>query len=182
MLKLAHGKCAFCESLLEVTSFLEIEHYSAKTIHPGLAFEWDNLFPICRFCNGCKRDIDHNGLLLKPDVEDPEGLLWLNPDSGELEPNAGLDTQIHERVERTFDICKLQRGALCAKRIETMTRTINWLDRMADQQSLDGRLQKEWEHLVNPSTEYKFVIRHVLRIRGLPQLADYDRVRFEVEV
>lgn len=164
-----------------MTSYLEIEHYVAKTIHPGRAFEWENLFPICRFCNGSKRDIDHNGLLLKPDVEDPEGLLWLNPDSGELEPNVGLNTETHERVERTFEICKLQRGPLCAKRIESMTRTIHWLERMANRESPDRKLRKEWEDLTHPSTEYKFVIRHVLRTRGQPQLADHDRVKFEVE-
>jgi uncharacterized protein (TIGR02646 family) len=182
VLKLAHGKCAFCESLLEVTSFLEIEHYAAKTVHPGRAFEWGNLFPICRFCNGSRGDIDHGGLLLKPDVEDPEGLLWLNPDSGELEPNGGLDTQTRDRVARTFEICKLQRGALCAKRIKTMNQTIHWLERMVERGSLDRRLEKEWEHLTTPSTEYKFVIRHVLRTRGQPQLADHDRVKFEIEV
>jgi uncharacterized protein (TIGR02646 family) len=182
ILRLTHGKCAFCEGLLEVTSYAEIEHYNAKTIHPGRAFQWENLFPICRFCNGSKRDIDHGGLLLKPDIEDPEILLWLNPDSGELEPNAGLDAQTHDRVERTFEICKLQRGALCAQRIKTMTRTIHWLERVDERRgSLDRKLQKEWKDLTNPVTEFKFVIRHVLRIRGLPQLVDYDRVKFEIE-
>ncbi len=161
---------------------LEIEHYIAKTVEPGRAFEWENLFPICRVCNGSKLAIDHGGLLLKPDVEDPEGLLWLNPDSGELEPNAGLDAQTRKRVERTFEICKLQRGALCAKRIETMTRTIHWLERIVERGSLDRKLQAEWEHLTSPSTEYKFAVRHVLRTKGQPQLADHDRVKFEIEV
>lgn len=180
MLELTRGKCAFCESLLEVTSFLEIEHYIAKTVHPGRVFEWENLFPVCRFCNGSKRNIDHGGWLLKPDVEDPEILLWLNPDNGELEPNAGLDARTRERVERTFEICKLQRGPLCTKRIETMIRTIHWLERVADSGTPDQRLQKEWADLTDPSTEYKFVIRHVLKTRGLPQLADHDRIKFEV--
>jgi hypothetical protein len=112
MRKLARGKCAFCESLLEVTSFLEIEHYTAKTVHPERAFEWENLFPICRVCNGSKG-----------------------------EPNAGLDALTRDRVERTCNICKLQRGPLCTKRIEAMNRTIHWLERMAEKGSLDRKLK-----------------------------------------
>src|SRR5579862_5891024 len=77
--RLTHGKCAFCESLLGVTSYLEVEHYTPKTVDPAHVFAWDNLFPVCRYCNGAKGDIDHNGMLLKPDVEDPQDLLWLNP-------------------------------------------------------------------------------------------------------
>lgn len=45
--QLTHGKCAYCESRLEVDSFLEIDHYVAKTIDPELVFEWTNLFPTC---------------------------------------------------------------------------------------------------------------------------------------
>src|ERR1700691_890118 len=49
--RLAHRKCAFCESKLELTSYLEIEHYWAKTARPERAFDWQNLFPVCRLCN-----------------------------------------------------------------------------------------------------------------------------------
>src|SRR5579862_6592074 len=49
--KLAFGKCAFCESLLDVGSYLEIDHYVAKTVRPERAFEWKNLFPVCGRCN-----------------------------------------------------------------------------------------------------------------------------------
>src|SRR5580658_27027 len=85
LLKLAFGKCAFCESLLGVTTYLEAEHYVAKSVRPELAFEWKNLLPVCRLCNSAKRNTDHKGALIKPDSEDPELLLWLHPDSGRLE-------------------------------------------------------------------------------------------------
>ena len=49
----------YCESALEVTSYLEIEHYVAKTVTPELAFEWTNLLPACRLCNNAKGEQDH---------------------------------------------------------------------------------------------------------------------------
>jgi uncharacterized protein (TIGR02646 family) len=177
--KLAFGKCAFCESLLDVTTYLQIEHYVAKTVQPEHAFEWRNLFPICARCNGAKRDVDHAGVLLKPDTGDPEKLLWLHPDTGRLEMRAKIGRGAQQRVERTLDLCDLQRGPLCTKRIETMEATIHWLERMVRVDGcLDDPLRKEWWRLIDPRTEYKFVIRHVFETRGEPELAQRDRAGF----
>jgi len=55
---LTHGKCIYCESALEVTSEATIEHYIAKTVATHLAFEWTNLLPACRKCNGAKAERD----------------------------------------------------------------------------------------------------------------------------
>lgn len=179
--KLAFGKCAFCESLLGVTTYLEAEHYVAKSLHPEQAFEWKNLFPVCRLCNGAKRDIDHNGMLIKPDADDPESMLWLHPDTGKLEARLGLDDAIRQCVERTLELCDLQRGSLCTRRIETMQFTIRWLERFSGQQGgHDSHLMDEWFHLIDPRTEYKFVIRHVFETRGAPQLAAKDRSGFRI--
>jgi 5-methylcytosine-specific restriction endonuclease McrA len=67
-----HGKCAYCEALIDHTSFGDAEHYRPKskiTIrhadetevvtlngspHPGyfwLAYDWENLVPACQRCN-----------------------------------------------------------------------------------------------------------------------------------
>ncbi len=54
----------YCESLLEVTSYTEIDHHVAKTIQAAIAFHWPNLFPMCRLCNGAKGNQDHRGMLL----------------------------------------------------------------------------------------------------------------------
>ena len=99
--KLAFGKCAFCEGLLEVTSYLGVEHYVAKTVRPEQAFEWTNLFPVCRLCNNSKSDVDHAGMLLKPDTDDPESMFWLHPDSGKLEARPFLALAVRQRVEQT---------------------------------------------------------------------------------
>lgn len=178
--KLAHRKCAFCEGKLELTSYLEIEHYWAKSIFPGRAFDWSNLFPICRLCNNAKLNVDHGDFLIKPDVDSPEDLLWLNPDSGKLERSARASHAQCERVERTVDLCDLQRGALCDERILVMESTIRWLERVSERRGLlNARLREEWNQLSMPTTPYKFVIRHVLATRGEPRLAQRDRDRFE---
>src|ERR1035438_9933765 len=78
--ELARGKCVFCESALEVTTYMEIEHYVAKTVNSDLAFEWTNLLPACRLCNNAKGEQDHKGALLKlrtrlrPGFGDDQGL------------------------------------------------------------------------------------------------------------
>ena len=174
--KLTFGKCAFCETRLGVGSHLEIEHYVSKTVRPEQAFDWRNLFPICGRCNSAKGSADHAGLLIKPDVDDPESMLWLHPDTGELQPKPGLDDAICRSVSRTLELCDLQRGPLCTKRIETMQFAIRWLERFTGQHGgHDSALMDEWFHLIDPRTEYKFVIRHVFETRGAPQLAAKDR-------
>ncbi len=88
-------------------------------------------------------------------------------------------TRLRRRVERTLELCDLQRGSLCTKRIETMEATIHWLERRSDVDGcLDDRLREEWRRLIDPRTEYKFVIRHVFETRGEPELAEQDRRGF----
>src|SRR5262249_6078297 len=159
MQELAYGKCAYCECVLELTSYLEIEHYIAKTVAPARAFEWENLLPVCRLCNGKKGAIDHAGLLLKPDTDDVENMVWLNPDSGEFEVSAATDAATTIRVERTIELCDLKRPTLCSKRIEMMNRVHRWLQRLQDRGGVpDKLLREEWEEFIDPRTEHKFVI------------------------
>ena len=176
--KLAFEKCAFCESPLGVDAYLEIEHYVAKTVGPHLAFDWDNLFPICRLCNNAKSDADHAGTLLKPDADDGEKWFWLHPDTGKLEPHPSVDPAQIPRIDKTIALLDLQRGRLCEKRIETMEKTIRWLERLAIG-GLDGHLRQEWDRMIDPKTEYKFVIRHVFEIKSQSKLAAFDRLKFE---
>jgi uncharacterized protein (TIGR02646 family) len=108
---LAHGKCVYCESRLERDTHIEIEHHTPKTANPELAFEWRNLFPACRLCNGKKSEEDHGGLLLKSDEEDPEPYFWVDPE-GKLQPHPSLDFDDagRQRAEATISICDLQPG------------------------------------------------------------------------
>lgn len=137
--EMAHGKCVFCESALEVTT------YHAKGEH------------------------DHQGAVLKPDAEDPEPYFWIHPDTGKLEPHPNLDATQSRRANETIRLCDLQRPALCTQRTDMMSRVLAWLP---------GQAEAEWRALSDPRAEYKFVARHLLEIRGLKVLADYDRARF----
>ncbi|MEP6962945.1 MAG: hypothetical protein ABI995_12760 [Acidobacteriota bacterium] len=125
--------------------------------------------------------MDHQGILLKPDVDNAEEFLWLNPDGGKLETRSEVSRAMARRVERTIELCDLQRGALCTKRIEAMLRTIHWLERVAELKGrpLDLRLERERKALFHPGAEHKFVIRHVFELKGEPRLAAYDRQEFD---
>ncbi len=180
--KLAHGKCVFCESALEVSGDLEVEHYVAKTVNPQLAFEWSNLLPACRLCNRSKSNQDHQGVLLKPDEEDPEPFFWLHPGTGELQPHPALSPAEERRARETIRICNLQRGALCTKRLEMMRRVDRWLQLISVANPPSQPLIEEWQSLSDRSAEYKFIVRHRLVIHGQHQLAEEDRRLFEAGV
>jgi len=161
-----------------LTSYDEIEHYHAKTVKPDLVFDWQNLFPACGLCNRSKGDLDHQGRLLKPDAENTELLLWLHPDSGELQPHPTLDPAESQRVLETVKAYDLQRGALCAERIDMMNFVKRWLIRAAGEVNASPECRDEWNYMIRPSTPWKFVIRHVLSQSGQEQLAEIDRQTF----
>ena len=73
--QMAHGKCVFCESALEVSGDLEVEHYTAKTLAPHLAFEWTNLLPACRLCNRSKGEQDHGNVAFEAGHRRPRAIL-----------------------------------------------------------------------------------------------------------
>jgi len=175
---LAHGKCVYCESALEVTGALEIEHYTPKTVTPRQAFEWLNLLPACGRCNNAKADEDHRGALLKPDVEDPEPFFWLHPDTGRLEPHPSLDEAQQARASETIRLCDLQRPALCTQRVLMLRRVGRWLERVSAEDALSPCLAREWAEMLDPKTEYKFVLRHALVLHGQNDLARLDRTTF----
>ena len=177
--KLTHGKCVYCEHMLEVGTYIEVEHYIAKTIDESLVFEWTNLLPVCRLCNGSKAYDDHRRALLKPDDEDPEPYFWLHAGTGELRPHPNLTAAETIRAEETIRLCDLQRGALCAKRSETIELTDLLLKVLADENILPQTRQRAWKALSDPKREYKFVVRHVLTLKGRRDLADEDRRLFQ---
>src|ERR1035438_2563495 len=111
--ELARGKCVFCESALEVTTYMEIEHYVAKTVNSDLAFEWTNLLPACRLCNNAKGEQDHKGALLKPDDEDPEPYFWIHPVLASSNPTPGSTKRSRTGPTRPsgFATCSAQRFA-----------------------------------------------------------------------
>lgn len=76
---LSQGKCAYCESKINVVGAREVEHYRPKggiegvADHPGywwLAHAWDNLLPACIDCNKSKRQHIVTADMTREQVED----------------------------------------------------------------------------------------------------------------
>jgi uncharacterized protein (TIGR02646 family) len=65
--KLFHGKCAYCEHLVDDSEW-DVDHYRPKRRvaeredHPGyywLTYTWENLYLVCKFCNQRRKDRPH---------------------------------------------------------------------------------------------------------------------------
>jgi uncharacterized protein (TIGR02646 family) len=169
LLEMTWGKCAYCESQLGVQVFAQIEHYVSRHVAPHRAFEWSNLFPVCEICNNSKRHTDHSGALLKPDNEDPEDFFWIGPE-GEITPRPGLTPESAARAAETIRLCDLNRADLQEARQDVANALRDWLSSGSPAQ---------WERLSHPRHEYKLVIRHILTIHNQPDLAAFDRRRFQ---
>lgn len=108
LLEMSQGKCAFCESVLDPTGTVHVESFRPKggatnldgELDPDhyawLAYEWENLYPICPNCNmnkGSRFPVDgarvplftfgdelqkEGNLLLDPCHDDPEDHLVFN--------------------------------------------------------------------------------------------------------
>jgi uncharacterized protein (TIGR02646 family) len=176
--RLAHGKCAFCEGVLGAQTDLEVEHYTAKSLEPEIAFEWTNLLPACHKCNTAKSSQPHENRLLKTDIEDPEVYFWVDPDTGRLEPYPTLDEQGRQRAEETVRLLDLQRPALRTQRQKMACRVGRWL-RHVSEEGLTQLTREEWEDLSDPTTEFKLAVRHTLRLHGYRALAEEDKRKFE---
>lgn len=61
----SNGKCAFCECIPSEGGNVEVEHYKPKSLYPSYTFDWDNLLPACRRCNG---DKSHHDTVAEPIV------------------------------------------------------------------------------------------------------------------
>ncbi|MBI4903981.1 MAG: TIGR02646 family protein [Acidobacteria bacterium] len=164
LLPLTYGKCAFCEGRLRTQAYAQVEHYHPKTFYLELAFEWTNLFPACQVCNTSKGDQDHKGQLIKPDEEDPEEYLCINPVTGDVEPVAGLDAKQLGRAVETIRILKLNRCELSGARARLLCDVADWA----------------WHRKLatSPDAEYKLVVRSMLRLWGLTAELEADRRRF----
>jgi uncharacterized protein (TIGR02646 family) len=135
--RLFHGKCAYCESR---ETLIEIDHFRPRiralnsdgTVAPShywwLAYEWENLLPVCTECNRSKgmrfpvkrarAEEKATGpalkrerpLLLDPCVDRPEQHLVFTDE--------GLVVSDTERGRTTIEVLSLNREALAARRKE----------------------------------------------------------------
>ncbi|MBW4083546.1 HNH endonuclease [Paenibacillus sp. S150] len=79
LMKMSHNKCIFCECKLgEESKYIEVEHFHPKSLYPEEVVDWENLLPICKRCNGLKRDHDTKMLpIINPTLIDPKAHLTI---------------------------------------------------------------------------------------------------------
>jgi uncharacterized protein (TIGR02646 family) len=80
-----HGKCAYCESKINVVTYGAIEHFFPKSLYVDRTFDWDNLLLSCDRCN----DANHKGTQFPVD-QDGQPLL-INPTDGVTDPDRHLE-------------------------------------------------------------------------------------------
>lgn len=171
---MTHGKCAFCESQLDVASYLQIEHYHAKNHYPNRAFEWDNLFPICSVCNVTKGAENHQGEIIKPDNEDPESFLQIDLENGHVEPQESLSLTSAIRAEKTISSYGLNRPQLVEVRRKLLLTLLFCLDK-ASHEPADLIKQQLEPLFLSLNAQYKLVIRQQLEDKGWGALSEADR-------
>ncbi len=102
LVRLFHGKCAYCESRINHIDYGHIEHFRPKS-HAQfrcMTFDWNNLFLACAICNGPEYKSNHF-------PEEDEGGPPVNPCDDLLEqhllfifdPESKIATVVH-RTER----------------------------------------------------------------------------------
>lgn len=176
----SYGKCAYCESRPAATGYMEIEHFIPKSGNEELVFEWTNLLPGCRRCNGAKGERDPTGWLIRPDSDNPEEYLWVNQATGELGPADGLNPEMTTMVDQTIEGLDLNRGDLKNNRKKLFTVMQRWFLLAASESgTLSAELREELDEFLEPRTEYKLVARQTFNQAGSPELVEEDRRRYD---
>jgi uncharacterized protein (TIGR02646 family) len=91
----------------------EIDHFKSKIISPEVAFEWKNLFIVCKECNFIKLDIQSD-FLLKPDEDTYTFDKYFEYDdySGDLIPKGEKGSVEFRMAENTIEILRLNEDSL----------------------------------------------------------------------
>lgn len=81
--EIQHGKCAYCESAIGVTSHGQIENFRPRSQFPQLAYEWDNLLICCQICKVNKSNkfpTSEKGetLLIDPSHDEPSESIFFD--------------------------------------------------------------------------------------------------------
>lgn len=118
LIEMQGERCAYCEG--PPYSNGHIEHFRRKTPShfPELTFDWDNLFFACGSQKHCGHYKDRPGTgvynsnqLIKPDVHDPEPLLYIHS-TGEVRVRPHLEAADIVRARETIRVFNLNEPSL----------------------------------------------------------------------
>ncbi|MDR7155691.1 uncharacterized protein (TIGR02646 family) [Sphingobium xenophagum] len=142
--------CAYCETDMRGFEFFDVEHHRPKASaaqHKGqtqhlyyvwLAYEWDNLLPICRTCNNAKRNkfyvAGERGAIgaSVQELREQERALLLDPCFSDIAQHLGFDLTGMARPKSedgkaTIETLALNRKPLVEQRCNQLAGAINML-------------------------------------------------------
>ena len=156
LIRETHGKCAYCESKVRHVAPGDIEHITAKSISPNLAFKWENLTLACPVCNNNKSDYagDH-GAIVDPYLVEPS--LHLIFDGSYVWPVPGSASG-----QATELVLKLNRAELVERRQKRLKALHDQLTVLANAKDSGVReiLRRDLlEHETSNSQEYAALSR-----------------------
>jgi uncharacterized protein (TIGR02646 family) len=207
-------KCAYCESEVSDTNTVEVDHFRPKSEPVGLAgqdlressalpgsdidgywwlaYEWENLYPVCSVCNRNKRNrfpvahrrarpsmvgaalLDECALLLDPCVDDPQHYLVFQHDGlvsprQPLEPDQLAKYGGYHRGEVTIEVLGLNRIELVEARAQTANdvlllfeTALRSLGRMDNTDARKHELARMIEQVLSVERPYLALRRQVL--------------------
>jgi uncharacterized protein (TIGR02646 family) len=128
LLKMSYNKCAFSEMMLmEEGKYMQVEHFHPKSKYPDEVVEWNNLLPICNFCNTAKGEYDTvRNPLVDPTVDNPKNFFYIK--RGRLWPKGTGKTK--KKAQLTIEQYKLNDYQQLAKVRRDLERDIE--GRLAD--------------------------------------------------
>ncbi|GKW47361.1 HNH endonuclease [Planococcus sp. NCCP-2050] len=139
LFKMSIYKCAFCESKPGESGNIEVEHFAPKSEYPELTFEWGNLLPVCRKCNGAKGNLDTKSYpIVNPCEVDPED--YFEYESLFIIPKK--DQQVKTEADRTIQEVDLNSPRLFKGRADLLVSLSayivelnNWLSELKNLES-----------------------------------------------
>ena len=148
------GKCYICERCRD-TDF-EIEHYKSQNKHSGLIRDWNNLFMVCRYCNG-KKSNDYDDILNPKDCNIEDEIEQRIDFIGKKAVfNSHVNDTEHAKTVELLN--KVFNGSQCVRKIKEerfFERAISIINRFSN---------LVYSYLENPSSEAETAIKSELGI------------------
>ncbi len=153
---MSHGKCAYCECLLDVESKdVTIDHFLPKSTYADKVVEWENLLPACLRCNRAKNN--HEGTIVNPCTNEPKQYLGVR--KGQPHRLKGIDEDgVGRYTIETIDLNDYQR---------VMT------PRLQEWENVYQRLQEIYQDLVEEGYKEKYKIRFYSLMKACTKSRSY---------
>lgn len=115
----AGAHCSFCDAFpVSPPSKETIEHFRPKSKFPRLAWQWENLFFCCNFCQDSKLDAWEDGLIAPDEPEYAFGdYFYPDTTNGKIEIRPDISPEKQARAEQTRRLYDLNNPGHCTQRL-----------------------------------------------------------------